>query len=169
MLFDRILRHRDYHEMNNKTKEKVNLLFFGIWSDGFKDAARYSAPFRKEKRKSVRQKPKSIDYNQIYSKVDMWLRKETNVREYFTIDDIANDCGIKRQHLVSFFREKLNKNFRKWRVEMKIAAAQTLLDRDHDSSVSDISDSVGFCSQSNFYRQFRRVSGMTPLQWRRRE
>ena len=49
--------------------------------------------------------------------------------------------------------------------EHRIADACTLLS-ETDKTVTDIMFDVGFQTKSNFDREFRRVTDMTPVQWR---
>jgi AraC-like DNA-binding protein len=50
----------------------------------------------------------------------------------------------------------------------RIGAASRLLGETH-KSVADIAHECGFCDQSAFTRSFRTITGMTPLEYRRRE
>lgn len=100
-----------------------------------------------------------------------WLRRvvETVQDEFarpLTLSELAKTAGVHPSHLAQVFREHyrcaLGEFIRRIRVERAIEQMA-----DPDASLSDISLATGFSDQSHFSRVFKRVTGMTPAQYRR--
>lgn len=81
------------------------------------------------------------------------------------LDRLARRLGIPARQVSVAINQRRMKNFSQFVNEFRVAEACTLL-RKTDKSVTDIMFDVGFQTKSNFNREFRRVTGMTPVQWR---
>ena len=57
-------------------------------------------------------------------------------------------------------------NFNAFINHCRIDEARELIARRPERSFAEIADTVGYSEQSNFARQFRSVTGMTPSQYR---
>jgi len=84
-----------------------------------------------------------------------------------TIDQAAQAMGTNRTYLSQYINEVCNKTFYEWVRDMRVDEACQLLVNRRDLSVEQIAAMVGFSSSSNFSSTFKRVTGVTPLQWRR--
>ena len=63
------------------------------------------------------------------------------------------------------FRREKGMTFRRYRREARIAAIVSLL-KDNSAPVKQIAGLAGYGDVSNFHRDFKRVQGMSPRQWR---
>ncbi len=82
-----------------------------------------------------------------------------------SLDRLARRLGIPARLVSVAINQRRNRNVSQFVNEFRVAEACTLL-RTTDQSVTDVMFNVGFQTKSNFNREFRRVTGTTPIQWR---
>jgi len=82
-----------------------------------------------------------------------------------TTADIAAATGINRTHLCERFRQETGVTLNAFITEIKIEEAKRLL-RETDKPLAQISDFLGFSSQSYFQNVFRQTVGATPNVYR---
>jgi AraC-like DNA-binding protein len=87
--------------------------------------------------------------------------------EYVEVADAARVCAMSASHFMRFFKQTMGQPFRAYLSAFRIAKAQLMLS-DGEASIADISQQVGFCSQSYFGEIFRALVGMTPRAYRQR-
>lgn len=80
--------------------------------------------------------------------------------------DAARRCAMSSSYFMRFFKSVTGESFRAYLNDFRITKAQTLLATTKDP-IGDISERVGFCSQSYFGKVFLLRVGMTPLAYRR--
>jgi AraC-like DNA-binding protein/mannose-6-phosphate isomerase-like protein (cupin superfamily) len=83
------------------------------------------------------------------------------------VKDAAHLCGMSLSHFMRFFKMTVGQPFRAYLTGFRIAKAQHLLSTS-EFTIAEISQMVGFCSQSYFGEVFRALSGTTPGSYRRR-
>ena len=66
------------------------------------------------------------------------------------------------------FRQKNGQTLKSYCNSLKIRDAKALL-RETDMSVTEIAYAAGFCDCRYFINTFRKITGTTPLKWRRKE
>lgn len=81
------------------------------------------------------------------------------------LDRLARRLGVPARLVSVAVNQRRNRNVSQFVNEFRLAEACTQL-RTTDQSVTDVMFNVGFQTKSNFNREFRRVTGMTPVQWR---
>ena len=87
--------------------------------------------------------------------------------ENLSLARIARKAGIPARELSSAINRATGLNVSQFVNNRRIDAACRLLDETGKSATSIMLD-VGFSTKSNFNREFRRVTGMSPRQWRAR-
>lgn len=80
---------------------------------------------------------------------------------------LAADAHLSRFHFCRAFKQSTGLSPHAWLRQHRLAQAMTLL-RDTDESVVSIAVALGYGSQSAFAAAFRRLTGETPSEWRRR-
>ena len=81
------------------------------------------------------------------------------------LDRLARKTGITARQISSAINRATAKNVSQYVNEYRISEACVLLS-DTEKPVTEIMFDVGFQTKSNFNREFRRVTGTSPLQWR---
>ena len=66
-----------------------------------------------------------------------------------------------------FFKQRTNKTFFQFLIELRIEHACQLLQKNSDLSIAMIAEQSGFSSISNFNRKFRSIKGVIPSQFRK--
>ncbi|MGH9511139.1 MAG: AraC family transcriptional regulator [Terriglobales bacterium] len=83
------------------------------------------------------------------------------------VANAARLCAMSSSYFMRFFKTVTGESFRAYLNDFRITKAQTLLAMTRDP-IGDISERVGFCSQSYFGKVFLMRVGITPLAYRRR-
>lgn len=87
--------------------------------------------------------------------------------ERVEVRNAARICAMSTSYFMRFFKMTTGQSFRVYLTGFRIAKAQSLLSTGR-SPIAEISQQVGFCSQSYFGKVFRELVGMTPNAFRRR-
>lgn len=87
-----------------------------------------------------------------------------------TIQDLANAVGSNRTYVSNCINRRTGLSFSQYIARYRVEYAQTVLcdphyATDHDAIVNAIAMS-GFSSDQTFYRLFKEITGLTPLQYR---
>ena len=80
------------------------------------------------------------------------------------IHKLAEKYGYTPYYFSKKFKQEVGMSLRDFAVEKKVERAKYLLDHTN-MSVSDISETLGFSSQSYFGSVFRRIAGMSPSEY----
>ena len=104
---------------------------------------------------------------------EMYLKKciafiRTNWRDSFSIDDVASSASISKNTCYRLFRKYLHVTPTAYINHFRISQAELLL-LETELPVAEIALACGFNSVVYFDRVFRRLHGMTPLQYRHME
>ena len=91
------------------------------------------------------------------------LYKDTNVK----ISDIAKGINITPHKLSQLLNDNLGKSFAAYMNEYRIEEAKKLLQERTELTLEAIGFEAGFSSKSNFYATFKKVVGLTPLQFQK--
>ena len=83
-----------------------------------------------------------------------------------TLEQSAARMGTQSVILYRYFLEK-GQDFRTWRSQLRIKDAQQELLAFPEEPASAIARRVGFTDRSNFTRQFKAFTGLTPELWRK--
>ena len=86
---------------------------------------------------------------------------------YPDLGELARLCGISESHLMRTFKASTGWQVHKYIAEERLNAAKMLLAVD-TLSLKAIAARLGFCSSAYFATAFRRMTGMTPAEFRRR-
>lgn len=92
---------------------------------------------------------------------------ERNYPNNFKIADLANECHMSETHFRRVFQEKMNMTPVEYVNFVRIKKACELIDKT-DISMEDVAEKVGFITPSTFNRNFRRIIGTSPYQWKKR-
>lgn len=92
---------------------------------------------------------------------------EKNYPNDFKIADLANECHMSETHFRRIFQEKMNMTPVEYVNFVRVRKACELIDKT-DISMEEVAEKVGFITPSTFNRNFRRIIGTSPYQWKKR-
>ncbi len=92
---------------------------------------------------------------------------EKNYSGNFRISDLAAECHMSETHFRRVFQEKMNMTPIEYVNFVRIKKACELIDKT-DISMEEVAGKVGFITPSTFNRNFRRIVGTSPYQWKKR-
>ncbi len=84
------------------------------------------------------------------------------------LDRLARKAGIPARQISAAINRAMDKNVSQYVNDYRIGEACRLLSAT-EKSVTEVMFDVGFQTKSNFNREFRRVTDMTPLTWRQKK
>ncbi|MCK1733135.1 helix-turn-helix transcriptional regulator [Bradyrhizobium sp. 138] len=84
-----------------------------------------------------------------------------------SLDALASDAGLSRFHFCRAFKESTGLSPHAWLRLHRLEQAMKML-RDSDDTVVSIAAALGYSSQTAFAAAFRKLTGETPSDWRRR-
>ncbi|MBN8822681.1 MULTISPECIES: AraC family transcriptional regulator [unclassified Spirosoma] len=90
----------------------------------------------------------------------------TNYRKDITLDEISSISNLSVTSFCRYFKLMTNKTYYDFLIEIRIShACRALIDDKIPTEV--ICFDCGFNNVSNFYRHFKKVTGLTPLEYKR--
>ena len=103
-------------------------------------------------------------------RLDKALRKwveDKRYREYDqSCEDVAAQLNTSREFLNEYFAKVLKSDFNTWRTSLRIEDAKKILLENNELPAEIVGQMVGIGDRSNFHRQFTKVAGCSPKQWR---
>ena len=96
-----------------------------------------------------------------------WIREGGHHDPLPTVEIVAKQLGVTHEELVRFFRLAVGKPFVSWRKDLRISEAKDLLVQYPHLPVYHIGEMVGIGDKSDFRKQFKELTGMTPSQYRK--
>ncbi|CUX26662.1 MULTISPECIES: AraC family transcriptional regulator [Agrobacterium] len=105
----------------------------------------------------------------IVARVDRLMEAQALYRdENLNLSRLARRLGLPSRQISGAINRSLGVNVSQYVNQLRIREACRLLE-ETEQSVTAIMLSAGFQTKSNFNREFRRVTGMSPVDWRERE
>ena len=90
-----------------------------------------------------------------------------HVEENFTQKELAEQFGIAQTTMKKCFKSVFGMPIGAWRLEHRMNQAAVLLKTNRGISVAEVAGRVGYDSPSKFAIAFRKVMGMSPMEYRR--
>ena len=90
---------------------------------------------------------------------------EENYAEPVTLNDVAVHLHLNYSYLSSYISQNSSMHFSEYLNEVRVRHAKELLSQT-DRSISAISEEIGYTDQSYFGKVFKKLAGITPLQYR---
>ena len=92
---------------------------------------------------------------------------ELSFAQPLQVQNAAHVCAMSSSHFMKLFKLTVGQTFRAYLTNFRIAKAQYML-MNKDIPIAEISQQLGFCSQSYFGEVFRALVGTTPRSFRQR-
>ena len=110
--------------------------------------------------------PTEADFRKLEKALEKWVEEKHFCEYDKSRDEVAKELGTTREKLHMYFTTRKGVDFKTWRAQLRVEEAKRLLVENRDVSVNIIGELAGFSDRSNFHRQFVRIAGCTPRQWR---
>ena len=98
--------------------------------------------------------------------LEEWIKEKKFSEKDIGVEEIARSLGTDSSFLRYYFRTYMVNDFRTWRSELRIREAQQILDSNPQIALSRVCETVGFNDKGNFHRQFQKITGTTPANYR---
>jgi AraC-like DNA-binding protein len=103
---------------------------------------------------------------------DFYLRQsisfiERNFQNDISVEDIASFCGLNRSYFGKIFKKAVGKTPQEFLTNYRMIKATELL-KLTQLSIGDISNAIGYADQLHFSRAFKKIYGMSPRDWRKK-
>lgn len=106
------------------------------------------------------------DFRMLERALEKWVEEKHFCEYDKSRDEVAKELGTTREKLHMYFTTRKGMDFKTWRAELRVEEAKRLLLENREISTNIIGELAGFSDRSNFHRQFVRIAGCTPRQWR---
>ena len=93
---------------------------------------------------------------------------QVHLTEKISVPELAAKMGYSASHLTKLFKREVGTTINEYAMSLKMEQAKDSL-RLSDEAVQSICHRLGFGSQSYFGKQFRKATGMTPLEYREKQ
>ncbi|MGA2091130.1 MAG: response regulator [Endomicrobiales bacterium] len=93
---------------------------------------------------------------------------ERNIFKKVSLEDAAQIVGLNPKYLSRIFGDVAGMGFMDYKLKIKIDKAKEILNTT-GSTISEISDKLGFMNPESFMRIFKKVTGKTPTKYRKRK
>lgn len=91
---------------------------------------------------------------------------EKNLSEPISLRAAASAAGLEEKYFSAFFHRKTGVCFRDWLAGRRVDRAIEILTQ-HDDTITSVAASVGFQDLRTFERSFKRLTGLTPREFKR--
>ncbi|GGX10388.1 helix-turn-helix domain-containing protein [Aquimarina muelleri] len=127
---------------------------------------KYSILF-KEQPKYADKKIEDNEAKRIFEELEQIMNtKEFYKNPNLKLPDLAKQINIQPHILSQFINDNLNKSFSVFVNEYRIHEAKILLAKDSKYTIENIGYECGFNSKSTFYSTFKKLTDMTPTQYK---
>ena len=127
----------------------------------------------KSRRKTVKdnsQEPSVLiseaDIRRLERSIDQWVKQKKYCEYDKSREEVAKELRTTKEHLHIYFSTIKGVDFKTWRTELRVEEAKKLLLENKEVSTNIIGEAAGFSDRSNFHRQFVKIVGCSPKQWR---
>jgi AraC-like DNA-binding protein len=106
------------------------------------------------------------EFRKIEYALKEWIAQKRYCEYEQSREEIAKELNTTKESLHHYFLSRKGMDFNAWRTELRIEEAKKMLIENMDYSVNIVGELCGFSDRSNFHRQFVKMVGCSPKQWR---
>lgn len=99
-------------------------------------------------------------------KLDSLMReKKLFLEKGLKINDVATQIGSCRTYVSNYINQYKGENFSDYINKLRIEEAKTIMSGG-DVKIIVLAEQLGFTNEQSFYRSFKKITGMTPVEWK---
>jgi len=98
----------------------------------------------------------------------LMTEKKLYLKKGLKINDVADQMGSYTMYVLHYINKFKGESFSGYINRLRIDYAKTILLDEDDSKSMAGAEQFGFTSERNFHRYFKKITGMTPSQWKER-
>lgn len=106
-------------------------------------------------------------FTALEDRITLWVAGKGFTEEGITVEKLASQLNTNRHYLSSYINSSREQTFRNWINGLRITEAKDLLLQYPEMTVGEIACHVGISDRSNFIRQFRKHTDLSPKIWRK--
>jgi AraC-like DNA-binding protein len=91
-----------------------------------------------------------------------------NYKKELTLEEIASVANLSVTSFCRYFKIMTKKSFHHFLIEIRISHAQRMLVEDSSITTETVCFECGFNNRSNFFGNFKRITGLTPVEYKRK-
>jgi len=99
---------------------------------------------------------------------DIFQYSMDNFDKEVSLHDVADIANMTPNAFCRYFKQRTNKTFVNFLIDIRIGNACKLLAKKNDLSITEISYKSGFNNLANFNRKFKAIKGITPSEYRKK-
>ena len=107
----------------------------------------------------------AFDYYPNLARVRRYVRE--NLSHRLSLGDVAAVAGLERTYFSTYFRRHVGIRFSDWLCALRVAQAMKMLE-ERDDSMTFVAHRVGFGDRRTMQRAFKRWTGVTPYDFKKR-
>ena len=92
---------------------------------------------------------------------------EDNYAENISLKKAAQVAGMERKYFSTFFHKKVGISFKYWLIWVRIGKAISLM-KVENHSITQIAFQIGFLDLRTFERAFKKCTGLTPIEFKKK-
>ena len=121
---------------------------------------------RRNKKTKTEDTANGDEFSKIERSLKTWVAQKRYCEYDKSKEDIARELKTTKELLHHYFVTRKGVDFKTWRTELRIDEAKRMLIENKEFSINIIGEMSGFSDRSNFHRQFVKLVGCSPKQWR---
>jgi len=91
-----------------------------------------------------------------------------NYRKELSLEEIASVANLSVTSFCRYFKMMTKKSYHHFLIEIRISHAQRMLVEDSNITTETVCFECGFNNRSNFFGNFKRITGLTPVEFKRK-
>lgn len=120
-----------------------------------------------QNKRYLKSKLNSINTEETLAKLEFWMRKsKPYLDEKLDLEIASMAIGLTVQQTSELLNSKLGVSFRSYLNSFRIAEAKKILKENPETSILSVAYTTGFGSKTAFNVEFKKSTGMSPLQYR---
>jgi AraC-like DNA-binding protein len=110
--------------------------------------------------------PDHLAFVALEERLEQWVADKRFTEKGITIDTLAVCLCTNHKYLSIYINTRKKQTFREWINRLRIEEARRLMQQYPNMTVNDIALCTGFSDKSNFSRQFKKQTNLSPTDWK---